>query len=106
MIEQSPSRSLRTVSSQGAIPPSVSLPPRDTTRWVASRKALVVAAVERGQITIEEAMARYRLSQEEFSAWQRALSRGGVKALRMTAMAERQAEQRRLAERLEALTTH
>ena len=57
MIEQTPSRPLRIVSSQAAIPPPVSLPPRDTTRWVASRKALVVAAVERGQITIEEAMA-------------------------------------------------
>lgn len=106
MIEQTPSRPLRIVSSQAAIPPPVSLPPSDTTRWVASRKALVVAAVERGQITIEEAMARYRLSQEEFTAWQCALTQGGVKALRMASMAERQAEQRRMAERQDDLITH
>lgn len=106
MIEQTPSRPVRIVASQAALPPPVSLPPRDTTRWVASRKALVVAAVERGQISIEEAMARYCLSLEEFTAWQRALTRGGVKALRMASMAERQAEQRRMAEPLEPLTSH
>lgn len=106
MIEQTPSRPPRIVSPQGSIPPQINLPPRDTTRWVASRKAQVVAAVASGQITIEEAMARYRLSLEEFAAWERALTRGGVKALRMACTGKRQADQRRVTERLETLTTH
>jgi hypothetical protein len=35
------------------------LPPQNTRRWVARRKAAVVAAVTNGVITIEEACRRY-----------------------------------------------
>ncbi len=107
MIKHSISRPLRIVCTHGsAAPPAASLPPRNTTRWVASRKAQVVAAVVSGQITIEEAMARYSLSLEEFAAWQRAFDRGGVKALRMGAIAREPAARRQAAERLEELTPH
>lgn len=61
------------------------LPPRTTKRWVASRKAQVVAAVESGRISLDEAMKRYNLSLEEFQSWQRALDRGGVAGLRLSA---------------------
>jgi transposase-like protein len=60
------------------------LPPPGTKRWVARRKAAVVAAVSGGQITLEEACRRYQLSEEEFSSWQRAFERYGVHALRAT----------------------
>ena len=60
------------------------LPPPGTMRWVARRKAAVVAAVSCGQITLEEACRRYQLSEEEFSSWQRAFERYGVGALRAT----------------------
>ncbi len=61
------------------------LPPRSTTRWVASRKAQVVIAVESGRISLDEAMERYNLSLEEFQSWQRALDRSGVAGLRIAA---------------------
>ena len=61
-----------------------SLPPPDTTRWVAGRKAQVVAAVEAGLLSLDEALARYGLSLEEFSGWQRALCRHGVRGLQVT----------------------
>jgi Protein of unknown function (DUF1153) len=60
------------------------LPPTDTKRWVARRKAVVVDAVRCGAITLEEACARYRLSVEEFHAWQRAIEAHGVAGLRVT----------------------
>ncbi len=60
------------------------LPPTDTKRWVARRKAVVVSAVRRGTISLEEACRRYQLSIEEFHAWQRAIEEHGVAGLRVT----------------------
>ena len=47
-----------------------SLPPVDTTRWVVRRKAEVVAAVNGGLLSVDEACARYSLTLEEFAGWQ------------------------------------
>ena len=47
------------------------LPPPNTTRWVARRKAAVMAAVRSGRITMEEALHRYQISEEEYFSWQR-----------------------------------
>jgi hypothetical protein len=58
------------------------LPPPHTTRWGARRKAQVVAAVQAGLLTIDEACERYWLSLEEFTSWQRALSAEGVSGLK------------------------
>ena len=63
---------------------SVSALPPNTTRWVASRKAAVVAAVHSGEISLEEACRRYQLSVEEFSAWERAFKTYGVHGLQAT----------------------
>jgi transposase-like protein len=60
------------------------LPPSDTKRWVASRKAAVVAAVREGALSVDEACARYNLSAEELQSWSDALSTYGVGALRTT----------------------
>ena len=60
------------------------LPPRDTVRWVIRRKASVVAAVQGGLISLNDACARYNLSAEEFVSWQRAVERHGVPGLRVT----------------------
>jgi hypothetical protein len=60
------------------------LPPADTERWVARRKAQVVAAVQAGRITLDEALSRYRLSLEEFTGWQRGLYRHGLRGLQIT----------------------
>jgi hypothetical protein len=60
------------------------LPPGDTERWVIRRKAEVVAAVRGGLLSLEEALARYRLSGEEFEAWQNSIERHGLAGLRAT----------------------
>jgi hypothetical protein len=51
---------------------------------VVRRKAVVVAAVRNGALTLQEACRRYQLSLEEFLAWQRAIDRHGVPGLRVT----------------------
>jgi hypothetical protein len=60
------------------------LPPPDTARWVARRKAEVVAAVNGGMLTIEEVCERYGLTLEEFASWQRAIDRSGMEGLRVS----------------------
>lgn len=60
------------------------LPPADTKRWVIRRKAMVVAAVRGGLITLEEACRRYTLSVEEFLSWQQAIDKHGLPGLRTT----------------------
>jgi transposase-like protein len=60
------------------------LPDRNTKRWVARRKAALVAAVRSGGITIEEACRVYELSEEELLSWQRAFEIHGLAALRAT----------------------
>ena len=44
----------------------------------------VVAAVNGGMLTIEEACERYQLTLEEFASWQRAVERSGLPGLRVT----------------------
>jgi hypothetical protein len=60
------------------------LPRPDTARWVTRRKAEVVAAVQGGLISLEDACGRYRLSVEEFLSWQHAIARHGLDGLRAT----------------------
>jgi hypothetical protein len=64
--------------------PDPALPPPDTKRWVARRKAIVVEAVRTGFIGLEEVCRRYNISAEEFLAWERAIERYGVPGLRVT----------------------
>ncbi len=62
------------------------LPAADTHRWVASRKAVVVRAVQYGLITESDALERYALSEEEFGLWRDAVANYGEKALKVTAI--------------------
>jgi len=62
----------------------VDLPPPNTKRWVARRKAAVVTAVRNGEITAEEACRRYGLSEDELQAWQHAFAAHGLPGLRAT----------------------
>ena len=63
---------------------AIDLPPPDTKRWVARRKAVIVNAVRTGVISLEEVRRRYELTVEEFLAWQRAIDTHGVPGLRVT----------------------
>jgi hypothetical protein len=60
------------------------LPAPGTTRWVIRRKAEIVAAVRGGLLSFEEACDRYRLTADEFLAWQRSIERHGLAGLRTT----------------------
>jgi hypothetical protein len=60
------------------------LPPPNTTRWVVRRKAAVVAAVRAGRITLEEALSRYQLTEEEYRSWESAFEQHGLPGLRAT----------------------
>jgi hypothetical protein len=70
----------------GSILSRADLPPPDTRRWVASRKAVVVRAVVHGLITEAEALKRYQLSEEEFALWRHAVEVHGEGALKVTAI--------------------
>ena len=60
------------------------LPPPNTKRWVARRKAQVVAGVRAGLISLDDACKRYTLTVEEFLSWADAVDRHGVRGLRVT----------------------
>ena len=60
------------------------LPPPGIQRWVARRKAEVVAAVQGGLLTFAEACHRYDLTLEELASWERSADRSGMKGLRVT----------------------
>lgn len=62
------------------------LPPANTDRWVARRKAVVVAAVDFGLLDSEEACKLYGLSEEELELWRSTVERHGAAALRVTAI--------------------
>lgn len=62
------------------------LPPPDTRRWVASRKALVVKAVRHDLIPLAEALELYSLSEEEFVCWCRTVEKYGENALKVKAI--------------------
>ena len=60
------------------------LPSSSTTYWVSRRKAEVLAAIDGGLLSIEEACNRYRLSNEEIGSWRRSLDHAGLPGLRIT----------------------
>ncbi len=75
----------RQSSSEGPAKSAIDrLPPPDTKRWVASRKADVVQAIREGVLTRTEACTRYRLSDEELRLWERAIDAVGTPGLRVT----------------------
>ena len=68
----------------GTVMTRADLPPPGTKRWVASRKAAVVRAVEAGLITRGNALQTYELSEDEFAEWEHAVMTHGEAALRTT----------------------
>lgn len=78
----------RAIGPQGAPLTLEDLPAPSTVRWVARRKAEVVAAVRGGLLTLEDACRRYKLTVEEFQSWQAAIERHGLRGLRVTRIQE------------------
>ncbi|MGB5557783.1 MAG: DUF1153 domain-containing protein [Paracoccaceae bacterium] len=75
----------RTVTlPDGRIMTRADLPPAETRRWVASRKAAVVRGVAAGLITRSDALARWALSEAEFDEWRMAIETHGEAALKAT----------------------
>lgn len=70
------------------------LPKNNTTRWVIRRKAEVVAAVNGGLLSLEEACTRYDLSLEEFFSWQEAIDKSGLPGLRISYLSKYRTENR------------
>ncbi|MDJ0826613.1 MAG: DUF1153 domain-containing protein [Rhodobacter sp.] len=62
------------------------MPPADTHRWVASRKAAVVRGVLAGLMPLKEALDIYGLSEDEFASWRAAVETHGEAALKATAV--------------------
>lgn len=84
MSKQQHSSATQVIGPLGETLTRENLPPPDTRRWVVRRKAQVVAAVNGGLLTIDEVLARYGLTLEEFASWQRAVDRSGMQGLRVT----------------------
>lgn len=79
---------MSVVGPDGSILTLDDLPPPNTQRWVARRKAEVVSAVRAGLLSLEEACRRYNLSSEEFLGWEAAIDKHGLGGLRVTRIQE------------------
>jgi hypothetical protein len=53
-------------------------------RWTVRRKSAVIEAVRGGWVPIEEVCRLYKLSVDEFLAWERDIDRFGIHGLRST----------------------
>lgn len=84
MIEQQKFRPASVIGPLGELLTLDSLPSPNSTRWVVRRKAEVVAAVNGGLLSIDEACERYGLVTEEFASWQQAVQQSGMQGLRVT----------------------
>lgn len=84
MLENQAIRAASVIGPMGEALTREKLPPLNTKRWVIRRKAEVVAAVNGGLLTLQEACENYQISTEEFGGWQRAVDRSGMKGLRAT----------------------
>ena len=88
MMMTFPAPMRRVLAPDGTVLTLANLPPPDAQRWVASRKAIVVAAVRGGLLSMSDACARYRLTTEEFLNWQTQVDRDGLQGLRTTRIQE------------------
>jgi hypothetical protein len=80
----------------GSVLTLADLPAPTTERWVASRKAIVVAAMRGGLLSMSDACARYRLTTEEFLSWQTQVDRNGLQGLHTTRIQEYRGTGRRM----------
>jgi hypothetical protein len=77
--------SVHVVGPDGSVLTPANLPPANTVRWSARRKAQVIAAVHGGLLTMPQACHRYAISHEEFMEWERHYKAEGLEGLRASA---------------------
>ncbi|MCP5039116.1 MAG: DUF1153 domain-containing protein [Rhodobacteraceae bacterium] len=70
----------------GSIMTRADLPPENTRRWVASRKAALVRGVAYGLISLADVNTTYGVSEEEFIEWKTAVEAHGEAALKVTSL--------------------
>lgn len=70
----------------GSVMTRADLPSPKTRRWVASRKAQVIKAVQSGLIARATALEMYALSDGEYDGWENAVRVHGIDALKTTAL--------------------
>ena len=75
----------QVIGPDGSVLTPANLPPANLGRWVARRKAEVIAAVHGGLLDLPEACNRYGISTEEFLEWERHYETGGLQGLRASA---------------------
>ena len=83
-MAQQNARALSVAGPDGRVLTLKDLPAPGVARWVTRRKAEVVAAVDGGLLTEDDALERWSLSEEEFSGWRKLYTRHGPKGLRAT----------------------
>jgi hypothetical protein len=66
------------------VPGQVPELPRLGQRWTVRRKAAVIQAVREGWVPIEEISGLFKISVDEFKAWERDMDRHGIHGLRAT----------------------
>ena len=76
---------VHVIGPDGSILTTANLPPTNLKRWVARRKAEVIATVKGGLLTMPEACRRYAISSEEFLEWERHYESDGLEGLRASA---------------------
>jgi hypothetical protein len=86
------------VGPDGFVLTHANLPSRNTQRWVARRKAEVVAAVRGGLLSLTDACERYSISGEEFFNWDLGFERQGLSGLRALSVPKRSCAAQQLTE--------
>lgn len=87
MTEKAPERSSRityVIGPDGSPLTIADLPSPNTKRWVIRRKAEVVAAVQGGLLTHDEACKRYSMDPIELDRWIFTINKYGLAGLRTT----------------------
>lgn len=83
-------RAKRVIGPTGRILTLADLPRPPVSRWVARRKAEIVACVHGGLLDRDEACARYVITKEEFLEWDRAYSAFGLSGLKIRSKFQRE----------------
>lgn len=73
---------------------SIKLPSPNTRRWVKSRKYAIVRAINRGDLSVQQAIETYGISAEELNLWIRREREFGPDALRATRVQDYKLEEK------------